>query len=132
MELVDTNIWLERLLDQDRSEEVGRFLESRPSNQLFITDFALHSIGLALSRLGQLSAFAMFVREMFIDGAAGLVRLEAADLLDLTMAIQQFGLDFDHAYQYVAAKKHGLTLVSFDGDFDRTDVGRKTPGELVP
>ena len=27
MYLVDTNIWLERLLDQDKSEEVGRFLD---------------------------------------------------------------------------------------------------------
>lgn len=26
MYLVDTNIWLERLLDQERSAEVGRFL----------------------------------------------------------------------------------------------------------
>ena len=26
MYLVDTNIWLERLLDQEKSEEVGNFL----------------------------------------------------------------------------------------------------------
>jgi len=38
MYLVDTNVWLERLLDQERSEEVGRFLDRVPSDRLFITD----------------------------------------------------------------------------------------------
>ena len=43
MYLVDTNIWLERLLEQARAEEVGRFLAQIPSDQLFITDFSFHS-----------------------------------------------------------------------------------------
>jgi hypothetical protein len=40
MYLVDTNIWLERLLEQDRSEEVERFLDQVPSDQLLMTDFS--------------------------------------------------------------------------------------------
>jgi hypothetical protein len=44
MFLVDTNVWLERLLDQDRTAEVGDFLDRFPSGRLFMTDFALHSI----------------------------------------------------------------------------------------
>ena len=35
------------------------------------------------------------------------------------------------AYDYVAAEKHDLVLVSFDSDFDRTELGRKTPGEVL-
>lgn len=35
------------------------------------------------------------------------------------------------AYQYTAAEKYGLTLVSLDGDFDRTERGRKTPAEVL-
>ncbi len=62
MYLVDTNVWLERLLDQARSEEV---------------------------------------------------------------------MDFDDAYQYAAVEKHQLVIVSFDGDFDRTERGRKTPAEIL-
>lgn len=42
-----------------------------------------------------------------------------------------FRLDFDDAYQYVAAEEYGLTLVSFDADFDRTERGRKTPAEVL-
>jgi len=37
--LVDTNVWLERLLEQERTEEVKRFLDSVSSDQLSITDF---------------------------------------------------------------------------------------------
>jgi len=42
-----------------------------------------------------------------------------------------FNLDFDDAYQYVAAEKHNLTLVSLAADFDRTDRGRKTPADIL-
>ncbi len=80
MYLIDTNIWLERLLDQERSSEVGSFLDRMSSNHLFITDFSFHS---------------------------------------------------DDTYQYTAAEKYTLTLVSFDSDFDRTERGRKMPGEVV-
>jgi len=45
-------------------------------------------------------------------------------------AIEQFGFDFDDAYQYSAAEKYNLTIVSFDSDFDRTPRGRKTPAEI--
>lgn len=62
MYLVDTNVWLERLLDQARAEEVGQFLERIPSNQLFISDFAFHSIGVVLTRLGRADALVLFVR----------------------------------------------------------------------
>lgn len=48
----------------------------------------------------------------------------------MTEVMQKFNLDFDDAYQYVAAKEYGLTIVSFDSDFDRTDKGCKTPAQL--
>jgi len=43
--LVDTNIWLERLLDQAGSEEVGQFLQRVSNDRLYLSDFTLHSIG---------------------------------------------------------------------------------------
>jgi hypothetical protein len=44
---------------------------------------------------------------------------------------QRFNLDFDDAYQYVAAEKYGLTIVSFDSDFDRTERKKETPAEVL-
>ena len=31
---------------------------------------------------------------------------------------------------YVAAERYSLTIVSFDSDFDRSGMGRKTPDQL--
>jgi len=131
MYLVDTNVWLERLLDQARSDEVGHFLDHVPTERLFITDFAFHSIGVVLSRLNQLEALLHFVRDVFIDGAVGLIHLEPGDTERLVRVTEQFDLDFDDAYQYVAAEKYSLAVVSFDSDFDHTERGRKTPVEVL-
>jgi uncharacterized protein len=38
--LIDSNIWLERLLDQDKSDIVSEFLDTVPLDQIFISDFA--------------------------------------------------------------------------------------------
>ena len=55
------------------------------------------------------------------------------DLAALTFtkkADAQFQLDFDDALHYATAQKHNLTLVSFDHDFDRTDLVRRTPCDI--
>lgn len=54
------------------------------------------------------------------------------DMEKVTVSARDFGLDFDDAYQYVAAETHELTIVSFDSDFNRTKKGRKTPREIFP
>ena len=53
------------------------------------------------------------------------------DMEAIVDVAQKFSLDFDDAYQYVATQKHGLTIVSFDADFDRTEQGRKTPADIL-
>lgn len=131
MYLVDTNVWLERLLEQARAEEVAQFLDRIPSERLFITDFAFHSIGVILTRLHRAEALLRFVQDTFIDGAVTLIHLGPEDTQRMLDVIEQFKLDFDDAYQYVAAEKYNLTLVSFDGDFDRTERGKKTPAEIL-
>ena len=68
MYLVDTNVWLERLLGQAKSDEVGQFLDQTPSNQLFITDFAFHSIGVILTRLKRNVALLDFVEDVLLMG----------------------------------------------------------------
>lgn len=131
MYLVDTNVWLERLLDQARSEEVGEFLGRLPSEHLFITDFSFHSISLVLCKLNKADALLRLVRDAFTEGAVALVRLEPEDSGQLVSAMEQFKLDFDDAYQYVAAAKYDMALVSYDSDFDRTERGRKRPAEVA-
>ncbi len=66
-----------------------------------------------------------------MDGAVSLIHLEPEETPRLIRAMTQFDMDFDDAYQYVAAEKYDLTLVNFDSDFDRTEHGRRTPAELL-
>lgn len=130
MYLVDTNIWLELLLDQTRAREVAQFLDQVPSDRLLISDFSFHSIGIVLIRLGQEKAFLRFVKDAFIDGAVAVVSVKPQDMEELVEVITEFGLDFDDAYQYLVARLANAVIVSFDSDFDKTETGKKTPGEV--
>ncbi len=131
MYLVDTNVWLERMLDQARSEDVGRFLARTPGGELFVSDFGFHSIGVVMHRLDRLDALTLFAHDVFARGGVVLVRLEPDDTERLVRAMREFRLDYDDAYQYVAAEKHDLEIVSFDADFDRTPRRRRTPAEIL-
>ena len=79
MYLVDTNIWAERLLEQERAEEVGHFLDAVDTGQLAVTDFSFHSIGLILRKLRKHEALQQFVQDAFVNGAVSLVHVLPAD-----------------------------------------------------
>ena len=131
MYLVDSNVWLELLLNQERAEEVRDFFGTMEPNLLALTDFTLYSLGIILTRLGKDQAFSDFTVDTLERGEVTSLRLNIADMRDLLAVGQQFRLDFDDAYQYLAAEKHGFVLVSLDSDFDRTDRGSKTPKQII-
>jgi hypothetical protein len=131
MFLVDTNVWLEVLLDQERADEAREFLQGVDASQLAISEFSRYSIGLVLSRLAKDDVFADFVSDMLEDSGVARVQLALAELRGLLRLRQESGLDFDDAYQYVAAEKTGAVLVSFDSDFDRSERGRMVPGQAL-
>jgi len=60
-----------------------------------------------------------------------LIRLKPEDCKQLIEVVNQFKLDFDDAYQYLAAELNDLTIVGFDKDFDKTELGRKTPSQIL-
>ena len=129
--LIDTNVWLERLLDQEKSKEVGELFDTIPSERLFITDFSFHSIALVLSKLNNVEALRHFIRDTFVEGAVTLLHLKPEDMERLILVMRDFDLDFDDAYQYVAAEKTDSIIVSLDKDFDQTERGRRTPQEVL-
>lgn len=130
MYLVDTNIFLEALLEQDKKDDVQSFLQTIDLSTLYITDLSLHSIGIILYRLKNFALFNTFVEDIIVDGI-GILSLPSEDLKTLDMTADKFNLDFDDAYQYTAAAKYGMQLISFDTDFDRTDRKRKEPIEVL-
>jgi len=128
--LIDTNIFLEVLLGQTNEREVRSLMEKVVEHQFFISDYSFHSVGLLLFRRKQHEIFRQFLSEM-ITNAAVMISLSLDDMEPVIEVAKRFNLDFDDAYQYVAAEKYGLTLVSFDSDFDRTERGRKLPSQIV-
>ena len=128
---LDTNILLEFLLDQEKADDVERFLSVIPDESLFVTEFSVHSIGVLLLRRKLHAGFVRFVEDILVTGAITMIRLEMEDLLSVSKTAERTGLSFDDAYQYVAAEKYNMTLVSFDADFDRTERGRETPADIL-
>jgi predicted nucleic acid-binding protein len=130
MYLIDTNIWLELLLEQEKSKECRIFFEKIDSKLLFISEFSLYSIGVILFKLKKESVFDDFLEYLF-KSEISIARLSLKDMKQLVLIKQKFNLDFDDAYQYVVAEKFDLIIVSFDSDFDKTYLGRKTPNDLI-
>jgi len=131
MYLVDSNVWLELLLEQERAEEVAKFLQTVESEDLWITEFTIYSIGIITTRLNKGDIFKDFLSDVLEDSGAKRICLSIGDLKQVIQIVRKFRLDFDDAYQYVAAEKNDLCLVSFDADFDRSEMGRKTPSEIL-
>ena len=128
--LVDTNIFVELILDQEKADEAQSFLDRIPNKNLFISDFSLYSIGIILFRLKRLDLFSDFLNEIILDGIR-VLSLEANDLIQVEATTIQYKLDFDDTYQYLLAEKNNLKLVSFDKDFDKTPNKRTTPQEVL-
>ena len=131
MYLLDTNIALELLLDQEKADEVERFLRNTSPESPHLSEFALYSLGIVLLRRKMHDTFLQSVDDLLVTGGIRLVRLGVEDMQDIVRASWRFNLDFDDAYQYVADEKYNLALVSFDDDFDHTERGRKTPAEAL-
>ena len=129
--LVDTNIFLEVILDQERANEARTLLSEVEGHEFFISDYSLHSIGLLLFRRGKHEVFRQFLKDMILNVGVAVITLSAQEMESLIEVAQRFNLDFDDAYQYAVAERYGLTIVSFDADFDRTERGRKMPEDLI-
>ncbi|MBM4041141.1 MAG: type II toxin-antitoxin system VapC family toxin [Planctomycetes bacterium] len=129
--LLDTSIFLEILLEQRDAQKARELLTRVSEHSFFVTDFSVHSIGLKLIERKKHDDFRRFVKEVLLDQVAIMLQLDHAALKGVADRSQRLRLDFDDAYQYTAAEQEGLTIVSYDRDFDRTPRRRKTPGEIL-
>ena len=129
--LIDTNVFLEIILEQEKSEAARDLLAKTEGHEFFISDYSLHSIGLLLFRRKQHEVFQKFLHDITVNAGVTVASVSVDDMGAITDAARKFRLDFDDSYQYATAEKHDLTLVSFDSDFDRTERGRVTPEEIL-
>ena len=114
MYLVDTNIFLEVLLSQDRRDICKSFLNAN-TGYLYISDFSLHSIGVILFRNDKADIFHKFVNDALMN--IEIMTLPKNLYADLAKVKEKFGLDFDDAYQTALAKNHNFRVITLDKDF---------------
>lgn len=75
--------------------------------------------------------FGQVIHDLIDTGRIQLAWIDVEHLPDVAQAALDHGLDFDDAYQYTIARQLGLGIVSFDAHFDRTDLGRITPADVL-
>lgn len=119
MFLIDTNIWVELLLEQERANEVQNLFENINSEELYITDFTIYSIGIILFKLHKKEVLKLFLNKTIIESNINKIVLDETELSEMIDDEEYKKLDFDDAYQYYSAKKMGINIVSFDADFER-------------
>lgn len=116
MYLLDTNIFLEILLNQEKSPECKKFLLSN-ENRIYISDFSLHSIGVILIRYNKIQIFNSFVEDVI--SKISVLNLPVSEYKQIALASKRFQLDFDDLYQYHIAKYYDLKIVTMDNDFKK-------------
>ena len=114
--LVDTNVFLEILLSQDKKEHCKIFLNNN-IGILNITDFSFHSIGVILFRYAKEDIFQKFIEDVMPN--IQLVSLPIKLYIEVINAKRNLNLDFDDAYQYSTAKYYELTVATMDKDFKK-------------
>jgi len=121
MLLIDTNIFLEILLGQKKKDICKNFL-NKNINNLCISDFSLHSIGVILFRENKYNTFKEFLNDFAIN--LEIITLPNTEYTRLIEANKKYKLDFDDAYQYSLSEFFDLEIITMDKDFNRIKKGK--------
>jgi predicted nucleic acid-binding protein len=131
MYLVDTNIFLELLLDQEKADECEKLLEKVFEGEFkaAATEFTIHAVQ------GTLADNPETIKR-FLESVNSTINIEIlkTDMKEEIMISQyskESNLCFDDALQYTVAHRENIgKIISYDTDFDNTDLKRVEPGDL--
>ncbi|AFA39861.1 putative nucleic acid-binding protein, contains PIN domain [Pyrobaculum oguniense TE7] len=130
MYLIDANVFLELLYRRQRWAESYRFLEKVKSGEVrgYVLQFAVHGVSAILAKPELVE---IFLSEIATWRGLEIVKSDLGDEIEAARAATRVGLDFDDGLHYNYAKKLGVPIVSFDRDFDKTDVKRLEPRDAI-
>jgi len=113
---VDTNIFLEILLNQAGRKKCEAFLQGE-KGAAWISDFTLHSIGVLLFRQKRPELFYKFAADTLPQFT--ILSLSETGYSELVEVNARHGLDFDDAYQFAVARENKRVIATQDKDFQR-------------
>ncbi|PIN90591.1 VapC toxin family PIN domain ribonuclease [Candidatus Pacearchaeota archaeon CG10_big_fil_rev_8_21_14_0_10_32_14] len=130
--LIDTNIFLEILLNQQYANDCEKLLKkiSKSKDSFYVSSFTLHSIEVIMTRNKQEIALVDFL--LFFDKSK-IIRIDTStsDEQYACKIMNESKLDFDDSIQLSLCKKSNLTIVSYDKHFDKTSIKRIEPSGLL-
>ena len=81
-----------------------------------------------MAKLGRFKAINIFLTTISTFKGLSILTTSIQDNINIIKCMQKTGLDFDDALNYFLVKKYRLKgIVSFDKDFDKTDIKRFEP-----
>lgn len=132
MYLIDSNVFLELFLDQKRADSCEKLLSEvlEGSINTVVSEFTVHAVeGVLADNPGAAKRFLESINASINIEVVETALLEEIEIAEMS---QDISLDFDDALQYSVAKRENAdAIISFDSDFDKTDLVRKEPGELL-
>ncbi|MCP5002722.1 MAG: type II toxin-antitoxin system VapC family toxin [Planctomycetes bacterium] len=133
MYLIDTNIFLEILLDQERSVECQKLLDGLQDREVifYVSSFTIHSIEVILERNGLCEPLMDFLYDIHKTKCLKRFDTNTLEELEAIKLSKKLNLDCDDAIQYYICKTYNFKIVSFDKHFDSTDVERIEPNNII-
>jgi uncharacterized protein len=116
MYLVDTNVFIEILLKQEKKDKCKAFLDKN-SDSIYMTDFSLHSIGVICFKSNKEDMFQKFLEDTLSH--VELLTLPLDQYAEIIKNRKLLNLDFDDSYQYTTAKNFDLAIATMDNDFKK-------------
>lgn len=129
--LLDTNILVSYLLDQNDYESSEKLFEKILDLNIpvVISDFAIFSLSIILLKRNENTFFKKIIEFLKNQKNFRIYKTTLDDLEEI--ANLKAKLDFDDKLHYFLAKKKNLQFISYDKDFDKTDLKRFTPKEII-
>src|SRR5262245_32488793 len=100
--LIDTNIFVEFLLDQERADESLRIMELIEHGKLeaYVTSFALHSIAVILDQRKEIDLLEKFLDRVIQAKGLQVYQTEPIEEKTINTLIRSIKLDFDDTLHY--------------------------------
>lgn len=126
---VDTSVLVEFLLDQKRADECGTLLDSISKKKIeaVVSHSSLHAIEAMVRSHQKLS---LLLKNMEVS--MQIFETTISDEQAVAILSGEIRRDFDDTLQYYVAKRTGSeAIVSFDRHFDKLDIPRLEPSEML-
>lgn len=132
--LLDSNIFIETLLAQERGRACRRLLERVRDGEIkaTVTDFHIDSVAIVIENYGKdWRELNLFLSSLLRYKGLTIYPLDLASRIMATYLMRDHKLDLDDALAAQALRELSTdTIISYDSDFDRVQwIKRVTPEE---